>query len=140
MYDAVVEFGEFCTVPSVGSADEISCDTLEFIDVMTAAFWAGVEFFVCILIAAIHAAVAIVVDRAIADVVFVHKIHNVGDRFGLWVASPSIFDIEYMASSGKFVIWSLDAGLMARRAVIVDRHMVGVGVIYLICYAGNDAE
>lgn len=33
MNDAVVEFGKLCRVPAVGSADEVSSDSLQFVDV-----------------------------------------------------------------------------------------------------------
>lgn len=101
---AVVEFCEFGAVPSVGRANEIAGDALEFVDVCTAAFRAYVEMVVGILIAAIHASVAVVVDRAVADVVAVHQLDNVGN--GLRIVGGVTVDlyIEDVASASQFVI------------------------------------
>ena len=45
-----------------------------------------------------------------------------------------------MAAAGKFVIRALYFCLVARRTVIVNRHMIGVGVIYFVGHPGNYAE
>ena len=79
-----------------------------------------------------HAAVAVVVYRAIADVVGIHQIHDICYRLRV-VSGVSInFHIEDVASSGQLVVWAFYFCFVAWRAMVVYRHMVGVGVIYLV--------
>ena len=59
---AVVEFVEFCVVPAVGGAYELAGDALELVDVGAAALGTSLQLLVSIFIAAVHAAVAVVVD------------------------------------------------------------------------------
>ena len=140
MNDAVVEFGEFRAVPSVSSPDEIAGDALEFIYVVAAAFRAGVERIGRILVSAVHAAVAVMVDRAVTDVVSVHESYDVGNSLGIVGSVAVDLNIENMSAACEFMIWSLDFGFMLRRTVVVDRHMIRVGVVDLICYAGYNAK
>ena len=72
MNHAVVKFGEFAGVPTIGSANEVTCDTLKGIDVVAMAMRTLGKTVSGIFIAAVEAAVAIMVDRAVANVVFVH--------------------------------------------------------------------
>lgn len=59
---AVVELGEFGFVPALGGAHEVTSDALQLIDRVASAARAGVERSLGIFVAAIHAAVAVVVD------------------------------------------------------------------------------
>lgn len=61
MHDSVVEFGNLTAIPTIGSTYQITRDTLENIDIMRVANRTFGQTFSCILISAIHAAVAIVV-------------------------------------------------------------------------------
>ena len=112
MNDAVVEFGEFGVVPAVGRADEIAGDALQTVYGLAAAFGAGVEILGSVFVAAFHAAVAVMVDRAVADVVSVHKVDDVIDGFGVMGGVAVDFDVEDMAAAGQFVIGCLDFGFM----------------------------
>ncbi len=76
MDHAVFEFGEFAGVPAGGGADEVAGDALELVDVLAAAVRAFLEAFLGVFEAAVHAAVAVVVYRAVADVVFVHEVYD----------------------------------------------------------------
>ena len=93
-----------------------------------------------VFVTAVHATVAVVVHRAISDVVLIHKIHDGGYGFRIMRCVAVYFDIEDMAASCECVIWSLDFRFVAGAAVVVDRHMVGVGIIDLVCYAGQYSE
>ena len=83
MDDAVLEFSKFTAIPAVGSADEVTCDALQAVDVVTMALGTLVEVFGCILVAAIHTAVAVMVHRTVAHVVFVHQINHVRNGLGV---------------------------------------------------------
>ncbi len=84
--------------------------------------------------------VAVVVHRTVPDIVLVHHADDLHDGL-LVVGRVAVdLDIEDVAASGQRMIGRLDLGLMARRTVIVDRHMVGVGVVILVGHARNHAE
>ena len=46
------------------------------------------------------------------------------------------FDIEYVAAACQGMIGSLDFSLVARRAVVVHRHMVGICIISAVSHSG----
>ena len=64
-------------VPTFGSTYQISGDALELVDVASSTMRTGSEVFLCILVATIHASVAVMVHRAVSYVVLVHKIYNI---------------------------------------------------------------
>ena len=140
MHDSVVEFGYLTAVPAIGRTYQITRDTLENIDIMRVANRTFGQTFSCILISAIHAAVAIVVHRTIADIIFVHQIHDLHDGFGIVRSITIDFHIENMATAGKVVLRTLNLSLMTRRAVVLYGYVVGVGIIILIRYARNNTE
>ena len=76
VYHAVLQFGEFSAVPSACGSDEVTCDTLEFVDVMSAAVRTFGETLLCILETAVHTSVAVMIDLAVSDFVSVHEIHD----------------------------------------------------------------
>ena len=80
------------------------------------------------------------VYRTVAYIVFVHQIHDVGN--GLWIVSgiAIYFHIENMAATREFVIRSLDNGFVSRRTVVIDRHMVGISIVFTIGDAGELSE
>ena len=47
------------------------------------------------------------------------------------------FNIEYMASASEFVVGAFYFSFVAWRAFVIDGHMIRVGVVYLVGYAGN---
>ena len=51
-----------------------------------------------------------------------------------------ILDIEDVAATGEIMVRSLNLCLVLRRTFIIYRHMVGVCVVVLVCYARDDAE
>ena len=79
MDDAVFKLGELRIVPTVSRTDKIAGYTLEAIDVVTVAIWTFFKILLRVLISAVHAAVAVMVDGSIADVVPVHQIDNIGN-------------------------------------------------------------
>ncbi len=140
MNDAVVEFGEFCLVPAVGCSDEIACYTLQAVDGMAAAVGACLEFGRCVFITAVHASVAGVVDRAVADVILVHEVYNRGNGVGIVGCVAVDFHIENVSAAGQGMVGCFYFGFVAWRAVVVDGYMVGVGVVDFVGYTGNVAE
>ena len=61
MYYAIAELGELAAVPSAGCTHEVACDTLELVNVLSAAVWTLSQTLLGILESAVHAAVAVVV-------------------------------------------------------------------------------
>ena len=59
---AVAELGELAAVPSVGCSHEITCDALKLVNLLASAVWTLLHVLLCILVSAVHAAVAVVVD------------------------------------------------------------------------------
>lgn len=104
MYDTVVELGEFCFVPAVGRSYEVAGDSLQAVDGMAAAVRTCFEFGRSILVSAVHAAVACMVDRAVSDIVGVHKVYN--RRYGIGIVGRISINlhIEYMSASGECVV------------------------------------
>ena len=127
---SIVQLGEFGGVPSVSGAYEVACDALEAVDCRASAFRACFGVVRGILMAAVHAAVAVVVDGAVSDVVAVHEVYDVG--YCLWIVCgvAVYFHIEYMAAACELVVGRFYFGLVAWRAVVVDGHMIGVGILY----------
>ena len=140
MYYAIFEFGELGIVPAVGGADEIAGDTLDVVDMMAVTHGTLCQAGLSILISAVHAAVTVMVDRAVTDVVFVHQIYDVADSLGVMGGVAIYLYIEDVAAAGELVIGGLDLGLMTGRTLVVDRHMVGVGVVDLVGHTGYHSK
>ena len=140
MDDAVLELGKFAAIPTVGGADEVTSDALQSVDIMTVAVGALLKALGGILVAAVHATVAVVVDRAVTHVVLVHEVHNIGNCLGVVGGITVNLDVEDVATTGQFVIGSLNLGLVLGRALVIDRHVVAVGVIDLVGHTGDLAE
>ena len=112
MYNSVVEFSQFGIIPTVGGTYEIACDALEPVNIVRVAFRTFLQVGRRILIAAVHASVAVVVYRAIADVVLVHEVDDIGYGLGVVSGIAVDFHIEYMTAACEFVIRRLDLGLV----------------------------
>ena len=123
MRHAVIKLRKLCVVPSVGSTYQISRDALQPVDIAAAAMWAHCHLSLRILISAIHAAVTVMINRAVADIIFVHHVDN--PHYHLWVMSGIAInlDIENMSASGQVMIRRLDLGLMPRWTLVVYRHV-----------------
>ncbi len=80
------------------------------------------------------------VDRAVSYVVLVHQVHDVG--YGLRVVGGVAVDfhIENVSAARQLVVRTFDFCLVAGRAFVVDRHMVGVGVVDFVGDAGEYSE
>ena len=140
MYHTVVQLCQLGLVPAVGGTNEVTCDALEAVYVVAAAAGALVHYLLGILIAAIHAAVACVVHRAITDVELVHHVHDVHDCLGVVCSIAVYLHVEDVAAAGQCMVWSLYLSLVQGRALVVHGHVVGVGIVVLVSNAGNDAE
>ena len=79
------------------------------------------------------------IDRTISEIELIHEIHYL--VYSFWIVSRiSInLDIEDMSTTGKVMIRSFNLCLMAYAALIIDWHMVGIGVIVLIGHTLDDA-
>ena len=110
MHYAVVKFCQFAAVPTVGGTYEVTGDTLERVDVMSVTNGAFGETFGCVLVAAVHTTVAVVVDRTVADVVLVHEVHDVHDSLRVLRSIAVDLDVEDMSAEGECVVRSLDLG------------------------------
>ncbi len=84
--------------------------------------------------------VAVVVNGAVSDIVLVHHVDDLHDGLLVMGRVAVNLDIEDVAAGGQRMIGRLDLGLVARGAMIVHRHMVGVGVVILVGHARNHAE
>ena len=110
--NAVIQLCQFCLVPTLGSTNQITSNTLQAIDVLATALWTYAQLLLCILIAAGHTAVAVVVYRAVADVVLIEQIYYIHNS--LWVVRSIAVNlhIEDVTATSKLVIWSLNLSLM----------------------------
>ena len=140
MDNAVLELSQFTAVPAVSGTDEVTRDALQSVDVVAMALGALMQVVGGILVSTIHAAVAVMVHRAVAHVVLVHEIHDVGNCLGIMGGITINLHIEDVASTRELVVGSLDLGLVFGRALVIDRHMVAVGVINLVGHTGNLAK
>lgn len=140
MNDTIVQFGQLGLVPAVGGTYEVAGDALKTVDARAAAFRAGVQVVVGVLVAAVHTAVAVVVHRTVADVVFVDKCNDVGNGLRVVGSVAVDFHIEDMAAACQVVVRSFHFRLVARAAFIPNGNMVGVRVIVLVGHALDDAE
>ena len=136
----IFKFCELGIVPSVGRAYEIARDTLYVVDIVAVTLGTLGEIFLSILVAAIHATVTVVIDRAIADVILIHEINDITDSLGVVGSIAVNLHIEYVTASSEFVIGSLDLSLVARGALVVDGDVIGVGIINFVGHTGYDAK
>ena len=58
----VVELGKLAAVPTVGGSNQVTSDALELVDVMAVALGALMQILSSVLISAVQASVAVVVD------------------------------------------------------------------------------
>ena len=120
---SVLELGKLAAVPAVGGADEIAGDALEGVNIVSVAMRTLLETFGCIFIAAIEAAVSVVIDTAVSDVVLVHQVDDVHNCLRI-VCSVSVnLDVEDMAGALVLVVWSLNLSLVLRSAMVVHRNV-----------------
>lgn len=113
MHDAVLEFGKLGIVPAISCTDEVAGDALQAVDVAAVAMRTLFKVFLRILISAVHATVAVMVHGAVADVVLVHKVDNIGDCLGIVGRITVDFHIENMSAAGQGMIRRLDLCLVA---------------------------
>lgn len=74
--NAIVELCQLAAVPAVGRTYQVTCDSLQLVDVAAAALRANLKVGICILISAVETTVTVVVYRAIAHVVLIHHVNN----------------------------------------------------------------
>ena len=137
---AVTEFCKFSSVPAACGTHEVACDALKLVDVLSTAVRTLGEILLCILESAVHTTVAVVVDRTISDVIFIHKVNNVHYRLRIVCGISVNLDIEYVSAAGECVVRTFNLSLVLRSTFIIYWHVVGVGVIVLVSNARDDSE
>lgn len=123
MNDSVFQFRQLAGIPAVGGSDQISGDALEGVDVFAVAMRAFGEIVVGILKSAVEAAVAVVVYASVADIVFIHEVHNLHDGLGIMSRVSVNLHVEDMTGILVLVVRALDSGLVLRCTVIVNRNV-----------------
>ena len=93
-----------------------------------------------ILVAAVHAAVAVVVHTAVTHIQLVHHVYHT--HYHLWVVCgvAVYLYIEYVSATCQVVVWSLNLSLVACRTLVVNGHVVRVCVIVAIGNTLNNAK
>ena len=76
----------------------------------------------------------------VPHVVFIHEIYDLHDGLFIVCSVTVNLDIEYMSTGGQFMIRSFDFCFVSRRAMIIYRNMIGIGVIFFIRYPRYDTE
>ena len=107
---------------------------------LTATLRTNLKIIIGILIATIHATVAIVVYRAIAHIELVHHIHHTHDDLRIMSSITINLYVEDMSTTCHFMIRSLNFCLMTSGALVVYRYVVGIGIIIAICDTRNNAK
>ena len=107
---------------------------------MSVAFGTLLQVFGSIFIPAIHAAVTVMVDRTIAHIMLIHQVYNVHDGLGIVRSVAVNLYIEYVATTCQLVIWTFDTCLVLGGAMVIDRDMIGVGIILAVGDTRQDAE
>ena len=136
----VVELSQFSTVPAIRGSHKIPRDALQLVNVGRTALRTLLQMIVGILVAAVHTAVTVMIHRAIAHVELIHHIHHTHDH--LWVMGGITIDlhVEDMTTTRHLMIRGLHLSLMTGRALEIDRHMVGVGIVVAIRHARNHTK
>ena len=93
-----------------------------------------------IFIAAVHAAVAVVVYRAVSNVVLVHQVHNVHDGLRVVGGIAVNLHIEDVSTACEGMVGSFNLGFVLGAALVVHWHMVAVGVVNLVGDSWNFAK
>ena len=104
MYYPVVQFGEFGLVPTVGGSYQVAGDALQFVDVGAAAFRTNFQLRGGVFVSAFQAAVAVVVHRAVTDVVPVHHIYYTHDDLGVVGGVAVNLHVEDVSAAGQVVV------------------------------------
>jgi hypothetical protein len=114
VHNSVIQFSKFSAIPPISRSHKITRNALQPVNIGTSAVGALLQVRLGILVAAIHTAIAIVVDRAIANVIFIHQVYDILNGLRVMRGIAINLHIEDMTSAGKFVIWTLNLCLMAR--------------------------
>ena len=112
MGDTILEFGEFGRVPALRGTDKVAGDALE--DIRTATLRTDFHVRIRILIATLHAAVAVVVHRTVTHIEAVHHIDHAHDGRRIVGGIAIDLDVEDMTTTREVVVRSLHLGLVKR--------------------------
>ena len=132
--NSVIQFSQFSLVPTFSCSHQITSDALQTVNVLACTSWAGFQIFACILVTTVHATIAIVIYRTITNIVLVHQVYDVHDRFGIVCCVAVDFYVEDVTAACQVVIGCFDLCLVARRAFIVDgQWCFGWVIIFIYC-------
>lgn len=101
-----------------------------------AAFGAFVQMVCCVFVATIQTAVAVMVYRAVADIVFIHHVDHLHDHFRVVGGVAVYFHIEDMAAACQCVVRGFYFCFMAGATFVIYRDMVGIRVIIAVGNTG----
>ena len=110
--DAVIELGQFRAIPTLGGTYKVARDALQLVYMGTTTLGTSGEFLVCIFVSTLHATIAIVIHRAVTNVVLVHEIDDIHDSLRVVGSIAINLNIEDVSATSEVVIGSLDLGLM----------------------------
>ena len=110
--NAVIQLCQFCLVPTLGSTYEVTCDALKFVYALVTALGTYRQLGLGILVAAVHTAVAVVIYRAVADIVLVHQIYDIHNRLRVVCRIAINLDVEDVTTASQVVVGGLNLGLM----------------------------
>lgn len=114
MGDTILEFSKLGRVPALRGTDEVAGDALEAVDIRTATLRTDFHVRIRILIATLHAAVAVVVHRTVAHIEAVHHIDHAHDGRRIVGGIAIDLDVEDMTTTREVVVRSLHLGLVKR--------------------------
>ena len=103
----VVKLSQLATVPAIGSTYEVTGDALQLVDVVASALRTNFQVGLCILVATVQTAVAVVVYRTVSHIVLIHHVNHTGnDRRVVGSIAVNLY-IEDVSTTSQIVIRSL---------------------------------
>lgn len=112
MHNPILELCKLGAVPSVSGSHEVARNALQAVDMCATAVRTYFQIRGGILKSTIHASVAVVVDRAIAYIIFVHEVYYIRNCFRIVGGIAIDLDIEYVSATCHFVVRPLDFSFM----------------------------
>ena len=144
MLDSVLDLSLFGVVEAVKSTDKIAGDTADPLDLRAVLDDLSAALRAIIAddagVAADGVAVDGMVDRAVADALFLHAANDLLECLEVLGGIAVELDVGDMTRVGQRVIRRLELDLIERVDGEVDRDMEGVGVILAVGHALDGAE
>ena len=138
--NTVVELSQLAAVPTVGGTYQVTCNSLQLVDVAAAALRANLKVGICILVSAVETTVTVVVYRAIAHVVLIHHVNNACNYCRVVGCITINLYIEDVAATGQIVVRCLYLCLFHGGALVIYWHVVTVGIVIAVGNARDNAK